>query len=79
MTEQASEVPVGADLISLRSRAEVTAMPDDATLLGPGIVHLSLWRPVGPGDPLCRPDGLGDVDDRSARLGEAARHDTRPG
>ncbi|ROO58779.1 S-adenosyl methyltransferase [Micromonospora sp. Llam0] len=45
--------------ITLRSRAEVTAMFGDFTIVDPGVVHLPLWRP----------DTAADVDAHPERFG----------
>jgi len=58
--------------ITLRSRAEVTGFFGDFTIVDPGVVHMSLWRPDAPSD----------VDDHPERLGAfggVGRHDRSVG
>ena len=58
--------------ITLRSRAEITGFFGDFTIVDPGVVHMSLWRPDAPSD----------VDDHPERLGAfggVGRHDRSVG
>ncbi|WP_326554832.1 SAM-dependent methyltransferase [Micromonospora sp. NBC_01813] len=58
--------------ITLRSKAEITAMFGDFTILEPGIVHLPLWRPDAPADVDERPERFG-------AFGGVARRDDAAG
>ncbi|MEU6202636.1 SAM-dependent methyltransferase [Micromonospora musae] len=54
--------------ITLRSRAEITGLFGDWTLLDPGVVHMPLWRPDVPSD-------VDDHPERFGAFGGVARHD----